>query len=535
MNLFQQVNSMFAFLVPIMNWLWNFPTNIKGYSSLPLIGGIPLMIFLIFGGGVYFTITTAGAQFRYIKKGINLIMSRKKTDVGINSYMSFMISTASRVGAGNIAGVTGAISVGGPGALFWMWLAAIAGMAIAFAESVLAQIYKERRGKEYVGGFTFYSVIIGGGRKYIGQIMAALFLLYAFACHPTQTYQIFSGIGIVVQGITGTAPNLATMPYFLLALAMIILTAYPLFKGITAIGDVCNLLVPTMSLCYTAITVTLIILNLDRIPYFFSSIFAGAFSPEAIFGGAMGVAIAQGVKRALNSNDAGKGTLTIPAAVVETKHPVDQGFVQIVGVLFDTVICTMTGFIVVAGHVWTTNADWAAIKGNKIAVLADSVAQLAPDAIRGIVVVIFGIAYILFSYSSLIGLMGFTPIATANLLKNKLQLNIVKGLAIFFFTPLGIISLMAGQSLDNMWAFSDVATALLCFANLYFIFKARKTINACFADYEKNPTDRFISKNIGIESEIWTTEAAKIYRAENATEFPGFSSNIEGRTGEVVK
>jgi AGCS family alanine or glycine:cation symporter len=510
MNLFGQVNAIFSFLVPIMNWFWNFPTNVPVYKAIPLIGGLPLMILLIFGCGIYFTVRTAGVQFRYFKKAYKLVMERKKTDVGINAFASFMISTASRVGPGNIAGVTGAISVGGPGALFWLWLAAIAGMAISFAESVLAQIYKEQRGNEYVGGYTFYSVIIGGGKKYIGKIMAILFLFYAFCGHPVQTYQIFGGIGIMVQGITGQAANLQSWPYYLLAVIMVAVTAYTLFKGLTAVSDMCSAIVPAMSIAYTIMTIVLIAVNLDRIPYFFQAVFVGAFTPEAMFGGAMGIALAQGVKRALNSNDAGKGVLTIPAAVAAANHPVEQGFVNVLGVFFDTMICTMTGFIIVAGSSWIYNPDWAAIKGNKIAVLADSIAQLAPNAsLQGPLMVFMGIAYALFAYSSLIGLMAFTPVAVSAMFEKKSQLNIIRGLAVFCFTPLGIICLMAGQSLDNLWAFTDLATALLCFANLYFVMKARKTIIACFKDYEKNPIDRFISKNIGIDTSVWTVEAAK--------------------------
>ncbi len=505
MNIFEMINSAFEFVVPIVNWLWNFPTNISWYASIPLIGQLPLMILLIFGAGGYFTIVTRGVQFRYLKKSFKLMMKREDTDVGVNAFSSFMLSTASRIGPGNIAGVTGAISVGGPGALFWMWLAALAGMAISWAESTLAQIYKFRDGDEYKGGIATYATIVCGGKKYIGKIIAILFVIYAFASHPTQTYQIFSSIQISIESLLGKEVDLQTPIFYALAVVLVIGTAIPVFKGINSVSKVCNKVVPVMALGYTAVVCILLILNIGKLPAFFSAVFVQAFQPQAFFGGAIGTVIAQGVKRGLNSNDAGKGTLTIPAAVADANHPAEQGFVQALGVFFDTIIvCTATAFLIVGGQIWETNANWAELSGNKVAVWTSSIAELVPGTgLDNIVVALCAVAYFLFAYSSLIGLMSFTPVAISSLTMSKKGINIIRFFACFIFVPLGILCLMSGQSLDNLWSFVDVAAALMCFANIYFLVKGRKTIINCFKNYERNPEKRFVAEEIGVDSDVW--------------------------------
>lgn len=505
MNLFESINRSFEFVVPIVNWLWNFPTNIGWYAKIPILGGLPLMILLIFGAGSYFTLKTGFVQCRYFKKGFHLLMKRETTDVGLNAFSSFMLSTASRIGPGNIAGVTGAVSVGGPGALFWMWLSAFVGMAISWAESTLAQIYKFRDGDEFKGGISIYSSIVCGGKKYVGKLMAVLFLFYAFASHPTQTYQIFSSIEIAVEGFVGHDVNVQSAGFYVVAVLLVIGTAYPVFRGMNSVSKICNLIVPVMALGYTFIVFVLVLLNLDKLPTFFAAVFSQAFHPQAMFGGAIGTAISQGVKRGLNSNDAGKGTLTIPAAVANANHPCEQGFVQSLGVFFDTiVVCTITGFLIVGGQIWTTHSNWNDIMGNKVLVWVESIAELVPGtAFDHIITGILGIAYILFAYSSLLGLMSFTPVAVSALTTKPSHIAVIRSLACFFFVPMGILCLMSGQSLDNLWAFVDVAAALLCFANIYFLLKARGTIFACLKDYEKDPEKHFVSQNIGIESDVW--------------------------------
>lgn len=505
MNIFESINSTFEFVVPIVNWLWNFPTNISWYANIPLIGQLPLMILLIFGVGGYVTIKTGFVQCRYFKKGFNLMMKREHTSVGVSGFSSFMLSTASRIGPGNIAGVTGAISVGGPGALFWMWISAFAGMAIAWAESTLAQIYKFRDGDEYKGGISIYSTIICNGKKWIGGLVGVLFAIYAFASHPTQSYQIFSSIEIAVESFTGTDIPITSTFFYIVAVILVIGTAIPVFKGLGAVSNVCNKIVPVMALGYTVIVVILIVLNIGKVPEFFVSVFTQAFKPRALFGGAIGTVIAQGIKRGLNSNDAGKGTLTIPAAVADANHPAEQGFIQSLGVFFDTmVVCTATGFLVVGGSIWDKTEDWSNIMGNKVGVWAQSIAELVPGTgLDNIVVGLCAVAYFLFAYSSLIGLMSFTPVAISSLTTSKTAVKVVKFCACFIFVPLGILCLMSGQSLDNLWSFVDVAAALMCFANIYFVIKARKIIFSCFKSYEANPDRRFVAEEIGVNSEVW--------------------------------
>lgn len=506
MNIFDAINNGFAVIVPVMDWLWNFPTNVSWYASIPIIGGLPLMILLIFGSGIFFTIKTSGVQFRYFKRGVSNMLKREKTDVGLNAFSSFMLSTASRVGPGNIGGVTGAIAAGGPGAVFWMWIAAVAGMAIAWAESTMAQIFKVRDGNEYKGGIADYAEALTGN-KALSKILAIFFIFYAFAGHPSQSYQVLAGIQVAMQGFTGQVVDMRTPLFWAFTLLIVIACAVPLFMGTKKVSDLMNLMTPVMSVVYTLIVFTLFFLNLDVVPKFFSMVFTEAFTPQAMFGGTIGVAITQGVKRGMNSNDAGKGVLTIPAATAEARHPAEQGFVQSFSVFCDTIIvCTMTAFLIVGGQLWTTPA-WESIKGNKVLLWSSSIAELVPGvAADGVLTGILGICYMLFAFSSLLSLMSFTPIAISPLIKSKAGLNVIRSFACFLFVPLGALSLMSGQSLDNVWAMSDLATAILCFTNIPLLLVYSKVLFACLKDFEEHPDEKFVSERIGIKTDVWKDE-----------------------------
>ena len=151
-KLFDLVDSWFIAMAPVTDFLWSFPTNWEWYANIPVIGRFPFAIVLLVGMGIYFTVRTGGVQFRFFKAGIKSLMKKKNGDIGVSPLASFLLSTAMRVGPGNLTGVTGAVAVGGPGAIFWMWVSALFGMASSFVESTLSQIFKEKDGDEYVGG-----------------------------------------------------------------------------------------------------------------------------------------------------------------------------------------------------------------------------------------------------------------------------------------------------------------------------------------------------------------------------------------------
>lgn len=266
-----------------------------------------------------------------------------------------------RVGPGNILGVTGAISTGGPGALFWMWISAFFGMSTAFVEATLSQIFKERKDDEYVGGLPFYGRRLLKNAAWAGAALSVLYIIYAFLCFPAQGFNTISAVGAIAGVFTGTVIETNSSLYWISFAVLIVATAIISFGGIKKVTKVTDLLVPVMAVIYILTVVLLIVFNIPRIPWFFGAVFSEAFRPEAVFGGAFGIALSQGIKRGLMSNEAGQGTITMPAAAADANHPCDQGCVQALGVFLDTiVICTLTGFVVVMGRMWLTedSAAW---------------------------------------------------------------------------------------------------------------------------------------------------------------------------------
>jgi len=175
-SLFNSVNSFFDFIVPISDFMWNFPTNFKWYSNIPVLGNFAFSILLLIGTGVYFTFATKFVQVRRFKTGLKAIIRKKTGDIGVSPFAAFLLSSAMRIGPGNIIGVTSAVSVGGPGAIFWMWMSAFFGMSIAFSEAVLAQLFKEKKDKQFVGGLPFYGKKIFGNRYWVGVVLSTIFI-----------------------------------------------------------------------------------------------------------------------------------------------------------------------------------------------------------------------------------------------------------------------------------------------------------------------------------------------------------------------
>ena len=187
-ELFQAINQVFSFIGPLSDFLWDFPTNMEWYRNIPVLGNFSIAVMLLLGSGIFFSFRLGFIQVTHFKKGIGVLTSKKQATIGISSAAAFFLSTAMRVGPGNIVGVTGAIAVGGPGALFWMWVSAFFGMSIAYAESVLAQIFKEKKDEDFVGGLPFYGKKLLGNKAWIGVALSILYILYAMCCLPAQGY-----------------------------------------------------------------------------------------------------------------------------------------------------------------------------------------------------------------------------------------------------------------------------------------------------------------------------------------------------------
>lgn len=202
--LFQAVNVICGKIQIVSNLFWDFPTNFDWYANIPILGNFSLAIILLVGTGIYFTFRLRFIQVRKFRHGLHVLMRQKSSGTGISSLASFLLSTAMRVGPGNILGVTGAISTGGPGALLWMWISAFFGMSTAFVEATLSQIFKERKDDEYVGGLPYYGRRLLKNAAWAGAALSVLYIIYAFLCFPAQGFNTISAVGAIAGVFTGT-------------------------------------------------------------------------------------------------------------------------------------------------------------------------------------------------------------------------------------------------------------------------------------------------------------------------------------------
>lgn len=415
-----------------------------------------------------------------------------------------------RVGPGNILGVTGAISIGGPGALFWMWVSAFFGMATAFVESTLSQIFKEKKDDEYVGGLPFYGRRLLKGAAWAGVALSVLYIIYAFLCFPAQGFNTISAVGAIAQCITGSTIATNSALYWISFVVLIIVTALICFGGVKKVTKVTDLLVPIMAVVYVLTVIVLIVTNITRVPWFFAAVFTQAFQPDAVFGGAFGVALSQGIKRGLMSNEAGQGTITMPAAASDAKHPCDQGCVQALGVFLDTiVICTLTGFVVIMGRMWMTDGADAWFELGKL----DKFLASCGELVRGnfassLVTLLVSVCFGLFAFTCLMGFMSFTEMCANRISRNKLFINVIRVLCLVVIS-FGVITNIAGMDLGALWDLSDFANILMVYCNLPLLYIGLKYVLRAWRHFEKQDGTPFTSEIAGIDLPVWDEKADK--------------------------
>ncbi len=503
-QIFDSINYFFRFITPISDFFWDFPTNLNWYARIPILGNFSLAIILLVGSGIFFTFKTGFIQITHFGKGIKLLTRRKKAETGISSLAAFFLSSAMRVGPGNILGVTGAIAVGGPGALFWMWASAFFGMSTAYVEAVLSQIFKEKKGDEFVGGLPFYGKKLLGNKAFAGVALSLMYIVYAMCCLPAQGFNVVSSMGQMAEIITGNTLATTSVFYYVVAILLIILTAIVVFSGIRKITKVTDKMVPVMAVVYVVTVLLLIILNLNKLPYFFTAVFGGAFTTEAVFGGTFGTVLAQGVKRGLMSNEAGQGTITMAAGAADCEHPCEQGIVQSIGVFLDTmVICTLTGFVVVMANLWNGSdaVGWFAM--DRLPKFLASAAELTPGvAMNPVIMFLISFCFCLFAYTCLIGMISFSEIAANRISRKKSFLNGVRILGLFI-TAFGILCSMAGLDLGNLWAISDLGNILIVFANIPLLYLGAGYVFKATKHFKKRDDSAFTSDVIGTECEYW--------------------------------
>lgn len=514
-SIFAAINSVFAFIGPLSDFLWDFPTNFSWYRNIPILGNFSFAIILLLGSGIFFSFKLGFMQVTYFKKGVHILTEKRAVETGISPLAAFFLSSAMRVGPGNIIGVTGAIAVGGPGALFWMWVSAFFGMAVAYMEGVLAQIFKEKKDDEFVGGLPFYGRRLLGNKVWIGIFLSVLYILYALCCLPAQGFNVVSSIGQMAEIVTGQTIASGSVFYYIIGGLVILLTALIAFGGIRKVTKWTDKMVPIMAVLYVVVVLALVIINLGRIPYFFGAVFSGAFKPQAFFGGVFGTVLAQGVKRGLMSNEAGQGTITMSAAASDAKHPCEQGLLASIGVFLDTiVICTLTGFVVVMAHCWT-GADaesWAAL--DKLPKFTASIAELTPGTgLNAVMTFLVTLCFGLFAFTCLLGMISFSEIAANRIRKDKVCINIVRCVALVV-AAFGILCNIAGLELGNLWAFSDLGNILIVYFNVPIVYVGAKYVFKATRHYKKDDGTPFTSAVIGRDDCAFWDEKAKKADAE---------------------
>lgn len=446
-----------------------------------------ILIFLLVAAGIYFSIRTKFVQFRLIGDAIKALKEKaEKNDNGksVSSFQALMISTASRVGTGNIAGIATAIVAGGPGAVFWMWVMAIVGGASAFVESTLAQVYKVKDGKEFRGGPSYY-IERALGKRWLGVLFSILLIAcFAYGFNGLQTYNMSSALEYYIPNYSDTI--LPAVVGLLIAAA----TAFVIFGGVHRIGFISSVIVPIMAGIYILMGIFITLTNLDRVPEMFSLIFEGAFDFRAIFGGFAGSTVLNGIKRGLFSNEAGMGSAPNASATATVSHPVKQGMVQVLSVFIDTLmICTTTAFILLLSGVTGIPEKLDGIPYVQAAISAN-VGSL------GIHFITFSI--FAFAFTSLIGNYYYAESNILFIKNNRILLNV------FRITCLIAIFLGAQADFSTVWNLADVLMGFMAIENILVIFLLGGIAFKVLDDYTKQKKQGidpvFKAKNVGLNN-----------------------------------
>ena len=460
-----------------------------------------ILLALLVATGIWYTIRTKAVQIRYIKDMFTQLTEKKHVGGkhSISSFQALMVSTASRVGTGNIAGVATAIATGGPGAVFWMWLMAIVGAASAFVESTLAQIFKVRgEDGEFRGGPAYY-IEQGLGKRWLGVVFAVLLILcFAFGFNGLQAFNACSSLEYYI-------PDYATNGVAAAAgLALVVLTAGVIFGGSKRISVITSIIVPVMAIAYIAIALWTTISNITWLPAVFGLMFESAFDFQSIFGGFAGSVVMLGIKRGLYSNEAGMGSAPNAAATASVSHPVKQGLVQSLSVYIDTLlICTCSAMMVLVFYVQDPSAA-AGLNGMPLVQMAVNNA-VGPIGIHFITFAIF-----MFAYSSLIGNYFYAE-SNFRFIKNDSKTALV----IFRLACLAVIFYGAVNSFDLAWNLADIFMGLMAIMNLIAILLLGKWALAALKDYSEQRADGkdpvFLADSIpGLpKTECWHLEEVK--------------------------
>ena len=442
---------------------------------------------ILLAGGITLTVRSKFIQARLFTESFKVIMEKPASENGISSFGALMVSTASRVGTGNIIGVATAICAGGAGAVFWMWVTAIIGGASAFVESTLAQIYKKKNddGTSY-GGPAFY-MRDALGQRWLGVIFSILIIAtYAVGYNMLAAYNL--------------QDTFTAFDFYSKTTAIVIGVILAVLFGIIVIGGakrltkVTEVMVPVMGVLYVIVAIIVLILNAKQIPAMFSMIFESAFDFKAIFGGFAGSCIMNGIKRGLYSNEAGMGSAPNAAATADVSHPAKQGLVQMLSVFIDTLlICTATAFMCLSSGV-EFNAEMGGASYVQTA-MAANLGTLGP--------IFLSVAMSLFAFTTLIGNYSYCEGCLRFILNREVSKT---GLLAFRMIATALVFLGAVASAGTVWNLADMTQGLMVVVNVPVILILMGPAMKCLDDYckqkkeGKNPV--FVAKEAGIDAEL---------------------------------
>lgn len=426
-----------------------------------------IMIAALIACALYFTVRSGFVQFRMIGEMIRQLANSNERhhEQGkhISPFQAFAVSLASRVGTGNLAGVATAIAVGGPGAVFWMWVIALIGSANAFIESTLAQLYKRRTEDSFIGGPAYY-ILHGLKCRWMAVLFSVLTILtFGFAFNTVQSNTLCEAV-----------ENAFGISHVYIGIAITVMTLIIIFGGIQRIAKVSSVIVPIMALGYILLALTIVVLNISQLPAVLELIFKNAFGVEQVVGGGVGAALMQGIKRGLFSNEAGMGSAPNVAATASTSHPVKQGLIQSLGVFTDTlIICSCTAFIILmSGVELGGEMDGIRLTQEALTVQIGSAGRI-----------FVAIAIFFFAFSSIIGNYYYGEANIKFISSSTKVLNIYRTLV--------CVMVMGGaiMSLQTVWSLADLTMGLMTLCNIAAIVLLGGQVFTLLKDYRKQKSE----------------------------------------------
>jgi len=482
------------------------------------------LIYLLLLVGVYFSLRMRFFQVRLFKEMVRLLFEGEKSKAGISSFQALAVSLSGRIGTGNIAGVATAIFIGGPGAIFWMWMVAFLGSGSAFIESTLGQIFKRKEQGEYRGGPAFY-IEKGFKNKSFGKAYAIVFALSTI---------IATGLllpGVQSNGIASAVKSAFDIDHMWTGMLLVVLLALIIFGGIKSIANVAQYVVPFMGAGYILTAIVIMIMNYEKIPDVFGLIIASAFGAKATFAGIIGAMISIGVKRGVYSNEAGQGTGPHPAAAAEVTHPAKQGLVQAFSVYIDTLfVCSATAFMILAtgtynvkgpgnNQLLVNNGIYYEQDGIKHVDGSATYTQAAIDKVFsgqetfhadyvGAGSYFVAIALFFFAFTTLMAYYYIAETNVAFLTQNK------GGRVVMFLLKLGILAATffgCIRTAKIAWDLGDLGVGIMAWLNVIAIIILQKPAIAALKDYEKQKAEGkdplFNPTSLGIKrADFWEKE-----------------------------